>query len=118
MSEKLVQFPILGNFDYDPEEFLNLIKKKPNAFVLLGLIVFTLAKRDTPSYGLDINEIYLSDSLFKSTYNKYVLTSYQRDRSIKDLVNLCFIKIRNGPTKRMRIITLLINPFVFNMRSL
>ena len=117
MPEKLVQFPILGNFDFDPEEFLNLIRKKPKAYILLGLIAFSLSSKKYSSHELGLNEIYLNDSLFTQYGTKSILTAYERSKSIKELENLGIIQIRKSSLINCRIVKLIKNPFMFNMEK-
>lgn len=98
-------------YSFNPEQALDLILRKPNAFILLGLIAFKLAhKIQYPR--LEENEVYFSESDLNMMGYQPVLTPSQYRTALNYLVRLGFIEVSKDPLLRgLRIIKLLVNPF-------
>lgn len=101
-----------GVYSYNPEQALDLLKEKPNAFFLLSLIVFHLSRRRRSSDRLEKDEVYFCESIVKMTGAfKPILTPSQITTSLKNLTYFGFIEIKKDPVMRFKIIKVLVNPF-------
>lgn len=108
MKNKFVDLPS-GVYSYNPEQALDLILTKPNAFLLLGLIAFKIANNQH-SYGLNKNEMYFVESNLKVLGYKPILTRGQLRVALNNLIDFGFIRV-TPHMRGIKIIKLLVNPF-------
>lgn len=110
MENKHIQLP-LGIYSYNPDQALQLIKTKPNAFLLMALISFKKSIECGRGSELEDDEIYFSERDIRMVGYKPILSRGQLQVALKNLIIFGFIQIRKSKFSRLKIIKIIVNPF-------